>query len=478
MNSIKKNYIYNVIYEILLIIIPLITSPYISRVLGAEQVGIYSYCYSVVSYFMLFARLGIVNHGSRSIASALNENERNKIFSNTLAVQGCLSVMVIISYIMYLNFFNVQNYVISALMITYLIATAFDINWFFFGIEQFKVTVSRNIIIKIMSTILLFVFVKERVDLWKYVLILGFAQLGGQLVVWPYLRDKVKLVKPNIENMLEQLLPMFILFIPQIAVSLYKMMDKIMLGWFCVKEQLGYYEYATTIVNLPLGFITSLGTVMLPRISAMMKTGENKKTLVYTRYSIIFAISLSTAFTFGISAIAPTFVPFYFGQEFEPAVKLLIGLSSTLIFISWANVIRTQFLIPAKKDKEYIISLFTGAFVNVIINFIFIPRFLAWGAVIGTIVAEVTVCVMQTLMSKKYIPIWKYIKECFPFILIGSVMFIVVRFVSYIHFPIIISLILQIVVGVIVYLGLVSIYAFIVWKVSIITFIRSIKDKK
>lgn len=477
MSSVKKNYIYNVIYEILLIIIPLITSPYISRVLGAEQVGVYSYCYSVVSYFMLFARLGIVNHGSRSIAAASNEQERNKIFSNTLAVQGCLSVLVIITYIIYLNIFEAQYHMISVLMIAYLIATAFDINWFFFGIEQFKITVSRNIIIKVFSTILLFVFVKERTDLWKYVLILGFSQLGGQVAVWPYLRGKVKIVKPNIREMRDQFVPMFILFIPQIAVSLYKMMDKIMLGWFCVKEQLGYYEYATTIVNLPLGFITSLGTVMLPRISAMMKTGENKKTLVYTRYSIIFAVSLSTAFAFGISAIAPTFVPFYFGKEFEPTVQLLIGLSSTLVFIAWANVVRTQFLIPAKKDKEYIISLFTGAFANVIVNYILIPRLLAWGAVIGTIIAEITVCVMQTFMSKKYIPIWKYIKECIAFVGMGAIMFMVVRVVGQWQISIVASLLLQVVVGVIVYLGLVAIYARCVWKVSIISMIRSLKGK-
>ncbi len=475
MNSVKKNYIYSALYEILLILIPLITSPYISRVLGAEQVGIYSYCFSIVSYFMLFARLGIINHGTRSIASASNEYERNIVFSNLVVVQLCLSILVTLAYIIYLNVFNAQYHLIAVLMILYLISTAFDINWFFFGIEQFKITVSRNIIIKTITTILLFIFVKERTDLWKYVIILSFAQVVGQLSVWPYLKGRVKFVKPNVKSMLLQLMPLFILFIPQIAVSLYKMMDKIMLGSFCAKEQLGYYEYATTIVNLPLGLITSLGTVMLPRISAMMKSGDNKNTILYTEYSLIFAIFISVAFAFGLSSVAPTFVPFYFGKEFEPAVPLVIGLSSTLIFIAWANVIRTQYLIPSNKDKEYIVSLFTGAFINVIVNYILIPRYFAWGAVIGTIVAEITVCVMQTYMSKDYIPIKKFIKECIPFFLMGVSMFACVRIVAKIQFPILVSLFLQVVSGTLFYMLLVNIYARFAWKKTIFSIIGSLK---
>ena len=199
MSSVKKNYIYNVIYEVLIIVIPLITSPYISRVLGAEQIGVYTYCYSIVSYFVLFARLGIVNHGSRSIAGAKTLEERNKIFSNTLVIQIFLAILMIILYVLYFSFFDLEYHVMSVIMLTYLVAAAFDVNWFFFGIEQFKITVTRNIIIKLISTTLLFVLVREPSDLWKYGLILGFSQLGGQVAVWPYLKRYVKFVKPELK---------------------------------------------------------------------------------------------------------------------------------------------------------------------------------------------------------------------------------------------------------------------------------------
>lgn len=133
------------------------------------------------------------------------------------------------------------------------------------------------------------------------------------------------------------------------------------------------------VVNLPLGFITSLGTVMLPRIASLMSEGDNKKTIEYTHYSILFAVAMSTAFAFGLSAIAPTFIPFYFGKEFAPAAKLLVGLSVTLVFLAWANVVRTQYLIPSKKDREYIVSLFSGAGANIVFNVLLIPKFNAWG---------------------------------------------------------------------------------------------------
>lgn len=451
MSSVKKNYIYNVIYEILIIVIPLITSPYISRALGAEQVGVYTYCYSIVSYFVLFARLGIVTHGSRSIAGAKNEDEKNKVFSNTLAIQLILSFFMIILYIVYFSIFDLEYHIMSIIMLSYLVAAAFDVNWFFFGIEKFKITVTRNIIIKLVSTVLLFGIVKGPGDLWKYGLILGLSQLVGQISVWPYIKKYVKIVKPELKEMKVQFVAILILFIPQIAVSLYKMMDKIMIGYYCTKNQLGFYEYASMIVNLPLGFITSLGTVMLPRISSLMKDGNNKKSLEYMHYSIIFAVALSTAFAFGLSAIAPVFIPFYFGEEFGPASELLIGLSVTLIFLAWANVVRTQYLIPSKKDKEYIVSLFSGAAANVVINAILIPRYQAWGAVIGTIVAEVTVCVLQTVMSRKYMPISNYIRESIGFIFNGCVMFIGVRLVAKIDCYTLLSLFLQIIAGIIIY---------------------------
>lgn len=475
MNSIKKNYIYNVIYQVLLIVIPIITSPYVSRVLGAEQIGVYTYCYTIVSYFVLFAQLGIVNHGSRSIATAKNQEDRNIIFSNIVSVQIILALLVLALYLIYLKVFNIEYHLMSIIMLLYLIAALFDVNWFFFGVEQFKITVTRNVLIKLVSTVLLFVFIKDANDVWKYGLLLGLSQAIGQVAIWPYLKKYVRFVKPQFHLMKRQIASMAVLFIPQIAVSLYKLMDKIMIGEFCTKSQLGYYEYASMVVNLPLGFITSLGTVMLPRIASLMSEGDNQKTIEYTHYSILFAVAMSTAFAFGLSAIAPTFIPFYFGKEFAPAAKLLVGLSVTLVFLAWANVVRTQYLIPSKKDREYIISLFSGAGANIVLNVLLIPKFNAWGAVIGTIVAEVIVCVIQTYMSRQYIPVTKYLRECVGFVFIGIVMFCCVRIIAMINMGSVATISLQVLVGGMIFLVLTFFY---VEKVLMIPLLSLLKNNK
>lgn len=458
MSSIKKNYLYNALYEILVIIIPLITSPYISRVLGAEGIGVYTYHYTVVTYFLLFARLGIQNYGTRSIAGAKTKEERNEIFSSVLLIQIILSVIVLAAYLVYVFLCSKEEKVLAVLLMSYLVSSILDVNWFFFGIEQFKITVSRNIIIKLFSTALIFIFVKQEQDIFIYAIILAFCNFLGQAALWPYLKGNIRIIKPRLTAIMTSLKPIIILFIPQIAVSLYKTMDKIMVGSMCIKSELAFYEYASMIVGLPLGFITSLGTVMLPRTSALLKVGNEQKSREYMHYSILFSVGLSWAFAFGISGVSTIFVPFYFGESFSPTSKLLIGLTLTIPFISWANVIRTQYLIPKKRDKEYIISLFCGAGANLLINALLIPRLFAWGAVIGTIVAEIIVCLVQTYYVNREIPVSGYFKECLPFMFIGGIMYGVIKAIELLPVHALIIVCIQVFCGIFVYLGLSYLY--------------------
>lgn len=457
--SVSKNYFYNVIYEVLVIVIPLITSPYLTRTLGAEKLGIYTYTYTIVSYFVLFARLGIVNHGSREIAKCKSPDERNKVFSTIFSIQAVITLVVIATYIFYITFFNVEYKFIATVQIMYLVAAFLDVNWALFGLEEFKLTVTRNIVIKILNTVLIFVLVRSEGDLLIYVLISACSNLIGQIVIWSYIKKYFRIVKPEKVDVHNNLKPIFVLFIPTIAVSLYKMMDKVMLGSMCLKEEVAYYEYATMFINLPLGFITSLGTVMMPRISKLVSEGNNKKSLEYTSISMIFVICLSTAMAFGLAGIAPTFIPWYLGEDFSDSVQLLIGLCVTLLFISWANVIRTQYLIPYKKDNEYIISLLAAAVINLIINYTLIPIYKGMGAVIGTIAAEFIVAFLQTIFSRKNLPIKDYLKKGIPFIFFGLLMFVVVRLIGRSNLYGVVLVCIQVIVGAVLYLSLSLIYS-------------------
>lgn len=473
--SIKKNFIYNFAYQVLVIILPLITTPYISRVIGPEGIGIQSYTYSIANYFVLFAILGISNHGNRSIAMVRDNDEKlNRTFSSIYLVQFIMSIIMIILYLLYSIFVVNDNRIIFIIQSIYIVSSLLDINWFFFGMEEFKLTVVRNIIIKIASALSIFIFVKKSNDLYLYSLILALGNLISQIVLWVYLKRYVKFVKVTKEEILTQIKPILILFIPVISISIYKIMDKIMLGSMSNMIEVGYFENSEKIMNIPLGFITALGTVMLPKMSNLYANGNESEGKKYIGLSLDFIMFISFGSMFGLIGVSPVLVPIFLGDKFINCINIVSMISVTIIFLAWANVIRTQFLIPRKKDKIYIVSTGIGAVVNLLINFLLIKKYGAIGATIGTIFAEATVCVYQSIMVRKELNIKVYIKRSTFYIIPGSIMFIVIRLLEKLLGQSIITGIIQIIVGGSLYIILCVIYMIVLKNEIVINNIKSL----
>lgn len=448
MESVKKNFIYNTIYQILLVILPLITAPYISRTLGANAVGVYSYTNSVAYYFILIAMLGISNYGNRTIASVRDNKEKlNEKFSSIYTLQFILFIIAIISYVVYSLFIASENNMIFLLQTFYVVSGLLDISWLFFGLEQFKLTVFRNVVIKILTVISMFIFVKEISDLWIYTLIMSLGTFISQLYLWFYVKKFVTFKKVSFRNITENIKPIIILFIPVIAYSIYKVMDKIMLGNMSNYSEVGYYNNAEKIINIPMGIITALGTVMLPRMSNMVANGKNDKSKQYISLSVKLVTIISSAIAFGLMGISNVFTPVFFGEGFEPSAKIIYLLSITVFFISWANVVRTQYLMPNNYDKIYVISTVIGGIVNLIINLLLIPKYAAVGAAIGTIFAEFSVMIMQVIAVRKEIPVLKYIFEYMPVLIIGFCMMFIVNWLGTLIGDSIVTIVIQILVG-------------------------------
>lgn len=451
-SSVKSNFIYNTVYQILILILPLITAPYISRVIGAEGNGIYSYTYSIVQYFVLFAMLGLSNYGNRTIAKCRDDKKKlSKEFFSIYAMQLMTSVLMIILYLGYITIFDNQYYIYALIQTIYLASTCFDITWFFYGLEKFKLTVTRNIIIRVISAICIFVFVKDKDDLVIYTFLMVGSTLISQLSLWPFLKNEIKFVKPKFKEIIKHLKPNFILFIPVIAVSIYKLMDKIMLGNMTNVQNVAYYEYAERIINIPTSIITALGTVMLPRISNLLAKGEKNQIKFYMDKSMEYMMFLSIPICLGLIVVAPEFVPIYLGNEFVTTGSIIQYLAVTLIFVSWANVIRTQYLIPKEKDKIYIISVILGAIVNFVINMILIPRLQTIGASIGTIFAEFTVMFVQTIAVRKELEIKKYVIYVAKFLVSAIIMTIIIVGIKYIIDNKYLVVIMQIIIGAMIY---------------------------
>ena len=452
-NSVKKNFAYQMIYQILVLILPFITSPYIARVVGAEGLGVYSYSYSVAYYFVLFSLLGIQNYGNRTIAK-VRENQKllNEVFSNLVTVHGIISLICILIYIAYVVSLG-EAKLYAAIQLLYVLSGLFDISWFYFGTENFKLTVTRNTIIKIINVICVFIFVKSQNDLWIYCLIMALGALVSQLTLWIPLHRYVKVVWPEWSKMKIHFKPLFVLFIPAVAISLYKYMDKIMIGSMSSKVQLGYYENAEKVINIPMTVISSFGMVMLPKMSNLAASHDKHSSQRYMALSVQFVMCLAIALTCGLGGIGNVFAPVFWGEEFIISGYLIMGLSVTIPFVSFANVIRTQYLIPNALDKEYLMSVIAGAIVNVGINSLLIPRQGAVGAMLGTIAAEIVVCIWQVATVRKQLPIMDFIKSFLPFVPGGIGMFIIVYFIGEQLGVSIRSLIVQIGVGGIIYVG-------------------------
>lgn len=452
MNDTKKNFIYNLIYQILIMIIPLILSPYLSRTLGASGVGIYSYTYSIVYYFMLLTLLGVNNYGNRVVAKVRNNKEElSKSFWGIYTLQLMSGLLMIIVYYIYISMSNDKYKTIALIQSLFIISSIIDINWLFFGLEEFKKTITRNTIIKIISLLLIIIFVKKPEDTWKYTLIMSTTTILSQAVLWVFVPKYIKFTKIYKSDIVKHIKPNLILFIPVIAVSLYKIMDKIMLGAISNINEVAYYENAEKLVHVPLTLITALGTVMLPKMSNIIANGDKNKIDVYISKSISFVMFLSSAMCFGLISIGYDFAPIYFGQSFQKTGILIMLLAMTLPFLAFANVLRMQYLIPNEKDKEYIISVFLGAIINLIMNIILIPYLESIGACIGTIAAEFIVMFYQTFSVRKSLNVKQYISNILPFFIKAFIMFLIIYPMKSLINNSIICICTQVIVGSLIY---------------------------
>lgn len=459
MPSLKKNIIYNIIYQLVIVILPLITSPYLSRKLGAEMSGVYAYSYSIAYYFMMFGRLGITVYGNRSIAKVRDDKEKmSRTFCSLIVFQLVASTIMLAIYSIYIASSLCDNKVMAALQTTAIVANMLDITWFFFGIEDFGLALLRNFLVKVFSFFLIIIFVNSPKDLWVYTLIMGGSTLVGQLVVWPFLKEKIEFVKPTFQEVMAHFKPNLILFVPSIAISVFQVMDKIMLGVFAPMDEVGFYEYAEKIISVPKSLITALGTAMLPRMSNLIANGQQKKSQKYISLTMYYVSVSASALVFGLMGVANVFAPVYWGDNFTECGKLIVCLGPSICFSVIGNVVRTQYIIPNSKDKEYVTSLIAGAVSNLVGNCIMIPIIGALGASISTVIAEFVMTGIQLYVVRNELPLKEYFISGYPYYIIGFIMFAALIYLQSIIEASILGLVALIMLGGIIYIGLSGMY--------------------
>lgn len=463
MNSLKRNFTYQIAYQVLNLILPLISAPYIARVLGADNSGIYSYTNVIANYFVVFGMLGIEQYGNRCIARVRDRHsEMNIVFSELFLLHIIMSVFIIAFYFIYVLFVNDNYTEIFLIQGMYVISILFDVNWFFFGIEKFKITVIRNSIVKIISFASIFIFVKNNTDLPIYTCIMSLSILVSQIIILPQIKKYVSLKRVTLKGMIKHILPMIILFIAVIAANMNRMIDKVMLGWFNNMHDLGCYDYADRIIRIPLSLIAAFGTIMLSKMSNLFANKNNKQINSVLDISSSLILVLSIGMGFGVAAIAPEFINWYLGASYRGTDNLLFILSLSIPLVGWNNFIRTQILIPMQLDIVYTKAVSIGAICNILINLFLINLFGAYGASIATVISYLIISIIQTKSLIKSTQILKYLNSAKILTIGGILMFILIRVIALCFTNDFVSLTIEIIVGFLFY----SVFAFIYLKIK------------
>lgn len=429
--SVRKNYLYNSAYQAFQIITPLVTTPYLSRVLGAGGIGTYSYTYAVANYFVMFATLGMSQYGVRAIASVGDDRQaRSRVFCSAYASQLVVSGIVAVAYVVYAIVSSAEDFAVIVWWLPWVLSCVFNVTWLFFGLEDFRRTTLISLVIKAVEFACIFIFVRSSADTWIYVALTAASYFFNQVLLWPIVKQYVDFVRPTASEIIGHFKPNALLFIPVVAISLYTTLNTVFLGAFSTAEQTAYFSYSEKLCKMPLTVITALTSVMLPRVSNAFAKGEKSETLDLLETSMWFMTVMAFALSFGIFAVAPEFAPVFLGDEFVDSVPVMELLAWIIPLICVSNVLGTQYLLPSFRDKLYTLTVCAGAVINIILCAFLIPRCGAMGAAVGAVAAEALVLLLQATIVRKELPLGSYCLSAVPFLCIGFIMAFIVRLIS------------------------------------------------
>lgn len=452
--SVKKNYIYNLIYQLFAFIVPVITTPYISRVLSADGVGAVSYTTSVVTYFVLFGNLGIATYGQLQIAKRRDDKYKvSQLFWGIFIARFITMSLSSIVYVIYIMQSNEYKYLYIVLL-SQIVAAAIDISWFLQGLEQFKKIVIRNSFIKIISVFLIFTLVKKESDIYLYALIINISTLIGNLSIWVFLKKYIQLIKLRDIEIIKHLKLSLVYFIPAIATSIYTVLDKSMIGVITHSTyENGCYEQAHKIEQMAVTVVTSLSIVTLPRMTYLFKHNkldEMKKQLIK---SLRFILFISVPMALGLISISSNFIPWFLGSGYEKGTILIRIFSFLIIIVGLNNAIGKQVLMAIGRQKEYNVSVIIGAIANILINLILIPLFDSVGAAIASVSAELIILLIFIYYSRDFIRIRDIILMSTNYVMSALVMMLLIYLSCNYISANFMSLSLQVGCGFLIYIG-------------------------
>ena len=430
--SVRLNFVMSMAYQVLVVILPMITAPYVARVLGADKSGIYSFTASYQTYFSMFAALGTVSYGSREIARNRKDRPlRSKLFWEIELMTVLTSTISIIAFIAFIaSRDRYQIYYIPQIMA--ILAVMFDISWFFTGIEEFRYIVTKNAVFKLLGAVMIFALVHKPEDLLIYIIILSASTMLGNMSMWihmPRFLDPVDFRTLTIRRHLKETL---VYFIPSVATSIYTVLDKTLIGEITRNEaENGNYDKVVQIINIMKALtFTALNSVLGARISFLFAEKKYDEIRRRIETSINYILFMGLAIGFGLAGVAPRFIPWFLGPGYDRSVMMLIMMSPIVVIIGVSNCLGSQYYTPSGKRAQSARFIIAGSVVNLILNLILIPRFWGYGAIAASLIAELTITILYiTFAGESFHPV-VLLRDGWKKLIAAALMFAAVRLID------------------------------------------------
>lgn len=431
-SNMSKNYLYNSIYELLLILIPFATTPYVSRVLGVDMIGRVSFCQSISSYFVLFSAIGTSIYARRQIA--IVRDDKHKLSVDFWSIFLIRTIGVTISLFCYLVFTMgfMEHKIIYLCCSLDIVSVLFDISWFFQGLERYDKITKINGIFKVLGVVCIFLFVHNKIDVYYYIIFLSGFSLLGNIFLWTLLKKNISFKIGFKELKLKRHLIFSLkLLLPQISIQVYTVLDKTMIGFITKSDvQNGYYEQAQKICRAMLTLTTAPGLVIIPKVAYLWGNNHKKgiDVLLKRNFKLLFAMSLPIIV--GVLILADRFVPLYFGSGYKEVAFLMRVLVFLTFVAGVSSILGSQYLIPTQRENIYSRAVIISACINVILNILLIKYFASNGAVIASITAEIIGMLFQVVYLKNEIRYGELVKPLLKYLFFSIVMGASILFVQ------------------------------------------------
>lgn len=410
MASLKKNIFYNSIRVGSNLVFPLVTFPYVTRIMGPDTLGLFNYITAIAGYFTLFASLGFPIYGIREVAQSKDDPVKLQSATNAIFTANTLACLVVYAVYFIASLFlahSEQDFWLYFVLGLSVLLSCISFDWFYQGVEDFKYITIRSIAIKLISIVCLFIFVRTHEDILPYAILTIAGTCGNNILNLIRIRKYVKL-KISFQDCWKHTKGASVLFLGTIAVSLYTNLNSVMVGALGTMAAVAFFTTGNKLVQMLMSVLGAITSSIIPRMAYLVGKGDEKEAITLQKKTLNLLLYVSIPMVFGIIALAHPLILLFGGKEFLPAVPVMQILSTLLVIITLSGFLGNQILIPMHKEKYGNYCVGGGAIANLIVNFILIPLFAEIGVAIAVVIAETVVTAMHFYFAHRYMQLkWK-----------------------------------------------------------------------